>query len=57
MLKAQGITHLMVREELLVRFLNNNLDARQRLLWNRFVAEHLHVQLRDRGYALYQLDG
>jgi hypothetical protein len=57
MLKAQGITHLMVREELLVRFLNNNLDVRQRLLWNRFVAEHLHVRFRDRGYALYQLDG
>jgi hypothetical protein len=56
-LKAQGITHLMVREELLVRFLNNNLDAHQRLLWNRFVAEHLRVRLRDRGYALYQLDG
>jgi len=57
MLKTQGITHLMVRDELLMRFLNNNLDTRQRLLWNRFVAEHLHVQLRDRGYALYQLDG
>jgi hypothetical protein len=56
-LERKGITHLMVREGLLVRFLNNNLSPNQHILWNRFVAEHLRTQFRDRGYALYQLDG
>jgi hypothetical protein len=56
-LKREGITHLMIREELLVRFLSNNLSPHQHILWNRFVAEHLHARFRARGYALYQLDG
>ncbi|MGE5307333.1 MAG: ArnT family glycosyltransferase [Alphaproteobacteria bacterium] len=56
-LERKGITHLMVREGLLVRFLNNNLSPNQHILWSRFVAEHLHARFRDRGYALYQLDG
>jgi hypothetical protein len=56
-LERAGITHLMVREDLLVRFLNNNLSPNQHVLWNRFVTEHLHARSRDRGYALYQLDG
>ena len=56
-LERKGITYLMVRESLLVRFLNNNLNSNQHMLWNHFVAEHLHARFRDRGYALYQLDG
>jgi hypothetical protein len=56
-LERKGITHLMVRESLLARFLNNNLSPKQHILWNRFVAEHLHARFRDRDYALYQLDG
>jgi len=56
-LERKGITHLMVREGLLVRFLDNNLSPNQHILWNRFVAERLHARFRDRGYALYQLDG
>ncbi|HEX9144309.1 MAG TPA: hypothetical protein VGA09_08560, partial [Candidatus Binatia bacterium] len=56
-LEKKEITHLMVREELLVRFLNNNLSPNQQILWNRFVTEHLRVRFRERGYALYQLDG
>ncbi len=56
-LKKQGITHLMVREDLLVRFLNNNLNRSQQIVWNGFVAQQLRLRFRDRGYALYQLDG
>jgi hypothetical protein len=56
-LKNQGITHLMVREDLLVRFLSNNLNRSQQSVWNGFVAEQLRPRFRDRGYALYQLDG
>jgi hypothetical protein len=55
-LQREGITHLMVREDLLVRFLNNNLSPDRQVAWNGFVAEHLHARFRDRGYALYQLD-
>jgi hypothetical protein len=56
-LQKQGITHLMVREDLLVRFLSNNLNPSQQSVWNGFVAEQLRPRFRDRGYALYQLDG
>lgn len=55
--KKQGITHLMVRENLLVRFLNNNLNQSQQIVWNGFVTQQLRPRFRDRGYALYQLDG
>jgi hypothetical protein len=56
-LERKGITHLMAREGLLVRFLDNNLSPAQHILWNRFVTEHLRVRFRERGYALYQLNG
>ena len=52
-LKAKGITHLMIREDLLARFLRNNLNASQGTLWNAFVSQHLQLRFRDRGYALY----
>jgi len=52
-LKAKGITHLMIREDLLARFLRNNLNASQGTLWNIFVSQHLQLRFRDRGYALY----
>lgn len=52
-LKAKGITHLMIREDLLARFLRNNLNASQGILWNAFVSQHLQLRFRDRGYALY----
>jgi hypothetical protein len=56
-LKAKSITHLMIREDLLARFLRNNLNASQGILWNSFVSRHLQLRFRDRGYALYDLHG
>lgn len=56
-LKKRGITHLMVREALLMRFLKSNLNRSQQNVWNAFVAEQLQLRFRNRGYALYQLDG
>jgi hypothetical protein len=56
-LKAKSITHLMIREDLLARFLRNNLNASQGILWNSFVSQHLQLRFRDRGYALYDLHG
>ncbi|HUK42072.1 MAG TPA: glycosyltransferase family 39 protein [Candidatus Acidoferrales bacterium] len=52
-LKTKGITHLMIREDLLAQFLRNNLNASQGILWNNFVSRHLQLRFRDRGYALY----
>jgi hypothetical protein len=56
-LKAKGITHLMIREDLLAQFLRNNLNAGQGTLWNSFASQHLQLRFRDRGYALYDLHG
>ena len=35
-LKARHLTHLLVRDELLIRFLRDNLDPAQQRLWDRF---------------------
>jgi hypothetical protein len=56
-LKAKGITHLMIREDLLAQFLRNSLNAGQGTLWNSFASQHLQLRFRDRGYALYDLHG
>jgi hypothetical protein len=56
-LQKQGITHLIVREDLLVRFLDNNLNPEQQRRWNGFVAAYLRPEVRNGRYALYRLDG
>ena len=56
-LKAEGITHLMVREDLLKRFLGTNLSRVQGELWNKFVATQLKLVYRRGGYAIYELHG
>jgi Dolichyl-phosphate-mannose-protein mannosyltransferase len=56
-LKRKDITHLMVREDLLTRFLTNNLTPNQMSLWNEFAMSRLRLLFRDRGHAVYQLDG
>ena len=56
-LRQNQITHLMVREDLLAGFLSNNLTAEQARLWNEFAASRLQLNFRERGYAVYQLNG
>ncbi len=56
-LKRQGITHLIVREDLLTKFLMQNLSVNQAALWNSFAQKQLALMFRDRGHAVYQLDG
>jgi hypothetical protein len=56
-LKSRGITHLMVREDLLTAFLTNNLTPVQAALWNRFAETRLRLSFRDRNYAVYQIHG
>ena len=56
-LKAKNITHLMVREDLLKRFLMANLTRVQGELWNEFAAIRLKLIFRQGVYAIYQLHG
>jgi hypothetical protein len=56
-LRQNQITHLMAREELLARFLSNNLTPEQGRLWNEFAGRALTLGFRQRGYAVYQLHG
>jgi len=56
-LRQYQITHLMAREDLLARFLSNNLTPDQGRLWNEFASRALQLGFRERGYAVYQLHG
>jgi Dolichyl-phosphate-mannose-protein mannosyltransferase len=53
-LKTKHLTHLLVRDELLLRFLSDNLDPAQQRLWDAFAAHHLKVLFSDRGYSVLQ---
>ena len=54
-LKQKGLTHLMVREDLLRRFLQDNLTAEQQELWRLFAQSALREVFHARRYALYEI--
>ncbi len=56
-LKEKRITHLMIREDLLTFFLTHNLTPNQAVVWNEFVQSRLSLNFRDRGHAVYQVNG
>jgi hypothetical protein len=56
-LEGRGITHLVVREDLLRTFLADNLRPVEQARWNDFAGTHLRAQFRDGGYGVYQLYG
>jgi hypothetical protein len=56
-LRREGITHLMVRTDLLARYLVENLSPAKIALWNEFAKGRLSLDFQERGYALYQLHG
>ncbi|MGH7927994.1 MAG: hypothetical protein ACREQV_09385, partial [Candidatus Binatia bacterium] len=56
-LRRRGITHLMVRTDLLARYLIENLSPAKVALWNEFATSRLSLNFHERGYALYQLHG
>ena len=56
-LKSKHLTHLLVRDELLLRFLNDNLDPAQQQLWDAFVAHHLNRLFSAQGYSVLQVYG
>jgi hypothetical protein len=54
-LKRSRITHLMVRTDLLARYLIENLSPAKIALWNEFARGRLSLNFHHRGYALYRL--
>jgi hypothetical protein len=56
-LNEKSLTHLLVRDDLLDRFLRDNLTARERPVWDTFAAHHLRRLFQARGYSVYQVDG
>lgn len=56
-LRQKQLTHLMVREDLLSRFLGTNLTAEQAHLWNDYAASRLRLKFREHGHAVYELNG
>jgi hypothetical protein len=56
-LRAKGLTHLLVRDDLLDRFLTTNLSSQQQRVWRSFVTHHLPPLYRGQGYSVYQIHG
>jgi 4-amino-4-deoxy-L-arabinose transferase-like glycosyltransferase len=54
-LRSRNLTHLMLREDLLIRFLTDNLTPAQGHLWNDFATTRLRLAFRERGYAVYEI--
>ena len=56
-LESKHLTHLLVRDELLSRFLRDNLDPAHQRVWDSFALSHLKTLFRDRGYSVLQVHG
>lgn len=56
-LRARGMTHLLAREDLLKRFLDNNLTPAEAEVWNGFARARLTRLYQDGRYAVYQIHG
>ena len=56
-LRVKGLTHLLLREDLLGPFLQNNLEPEKQRLWQTFAQRHLRLVFRDGRYSVYSLHG
>jgi hypothetical protein len=56
-LKVHNLTHLLVREDLLEKFLLDNLAPKKVSLWRSFQERRLKAVYHHRGFSLYQIDG
>ncbi len=56
-LGARRLTHLVAREDLLKRFLDENLTPETSRVWGDFASDHLERLYRDGRYAVYRLHG
>jgi len=56
-LTKKRLTHLLVREELLARFLRDNLSPAELSIWDGFASGHLQGLFRGNGYSVVQIHG
>ena len=56
-LRKRGLTHLMVRTNLLLSYLKNNLTAENSGMWNGFVRGHVQTLYQDESYAVLEIHG
>ncbi|MBI2230122.1 MAG: glycosyltransferase family 39 protein [Deltaproteobacteria bacterium] len=56
-LTKKRLTHLLVREELLVRFLRDNLSPAELSIWDGFASGHLQGLFHSNGYSVVQIHG
>ncbi len=56
-LAKEQLTHLLVRDALLKRYLGTNLSVDKQRLWGVFMNRHLRRIYQDRHYSVYQLHG
>jgi hypothetical protein len=56
-LRKRGLTHLMVRTDLLLTYLKNNLTGENSGMWNGFVRAHLRTVYQDESYAVLEIHG
>jgi len=56
-LREKGLTHLLVRDDLLKGFLQGKLVPEKQRVWDSFVFNHLKGLFRDRRYSVYQING
>ncbi len=56
-LRARGLTHLLAREDLLKRFLDNNLKPAEAKALDAFARAHLTRLYQDGRYSVYQING
>jgi hypothetical protein len=56
-LDARRLTHFVIREDLLQRYLATNLTPQQQQVWQSFARRHLKGLFSGRGFSLYQIHG
>ncbi|HXG50599.1 MAG TPA: hypothetical protein VNN77_04225 [candidate division Zixibacteria bacterium] len=56
-LRGEGITHLLVRRDLLDRYMADNLKPSELTVWSGFLERWAEKRFEGRGYAVYQLNG
>jgi 4-amino-4-deoxy-L-arabinose transferase-like glycosyltransferase len=54
-LQRMQITHLLAREDLLKRFLAQNLTAAQAALWNQFAETGIELKFHEQGHSVYEI--
>ena len=53
-LENLGVTHLLVRQDLFVRFLNDNFSLDQKEKWVRFGDRHWNLLFEKNGFSVYE---